>query len=114
MTGKARFHILTLEGMIPPDTFIVAEEQPKAIMAGCLLLVHEASGRLLTVHRSRLIPADEPTLVSLKHNHSACTKCGKVEGVVLDNVNCPNHFGIHCGLLEVKPKDNAHLETNPG
>jgi hypothetical protein len=101
MTEKTRFHILTPEGAIPPDTFILADEQPKNILEGCLLVIHEATRRQLTVHRTRLIPVNDPAVASLKHKHSICSKCGKVEGIVLDNVPCPNHHGINCGLLEI-------------
>jgi hypothetical protein len=114
MTEKAHFRILTPEGVIPPDTFVVADEQPKNILADCLLVVHQASGRQLTVHRTRLIPVDDQAVASMKHNHSVCMKCGKVEGIVLDKVPCPNHFGTHCGLVEIKTSENTRQETKQG
>ncbi len=103
MTQKARFYILTPEGIVPPDTFVLADQQPQKILEGCVLIVHEATHRQMTIHRTRLIPINDPAVASLKkHKHSVCTKCGKVEGVVLDNVSCPNHHGINCGMLEAK------------
>jgi hypothetical protein len=102
MTEKAGFYILTPEGVIPPDTFVLVNHQPIKILEGCLLVIHEASGRQMTIHRTRLIPINDPAVASLKHKHSVCPKCGKVEGIVLDNVPCPNHHGINCGLIEAK------------
>jgi hypothetical protein len=102
MNEKALFYILTPDGTIPPDTFVLVDQQPLTLMEGCLLVVHQPSGRQLTVHQTRLIPINDPIVKSLKHKHSVCPKCGKVEGIVLDNVHCPNHFGMHCGLLEAK------------
>ena len=114
MTEKTRFHILTPEGTIPPDTFVLADEQPKKILDGCLLVIHEATLRQLSIHRTRLIPVNDPAVASLKHHHSACTKCGKVEGIVFDNVSCPHHFGINCGLMEIKTQDNSYQEAKIG
>ena len=88
--------------MVPPDTFVLADQQPQRILEGCVLIVHEASHRQLTIHRTRLIPINDPALASLKHQHSVCPTCGKVAGVALDNVPCPNHYGVKCGLLEAK------------
>jgi len=101
MTEKARFHILTPEGVIPPDTFVLADEQSTNVLEECRLVLHEPSGRLLTVHRTRLIPVSDPAIKSIKHKRSVCLKCGHVEGVVLDMVHCPNHHGKNCGLLEI-------------
>jgi hypothetical protein len=100
MTEKAKFYILTPEGVVPPDIFVLAEVQPAKIMEGCVLVVHETTQRQLTIHRTRLIPINDPAVASLKHKHSACPKCGHVQGITLDKVPCPNHHGINCGLLE--------------
>jgi hypothetical protein len=100
MTEKPKFYILTPEGVVPPDTFVLAEVQPPKILEGCMLVVHEATHRQLTIHRTRLIPINDPAVASLKHKHSVCTKCGHVQGIVLDKVPCPNHHGINCGLIE--------------
>jgi hypothetical protein len=102
VTEKARYYILTAEGAIPPDVFVLADEQPKTIIEGCVLLVHEASGKQLSVHRTRIIPINDPTVASLKHQHSVCPTCGKVAGIVLDKVTCPYQGGSDCGLLESK------------
>ncbi len=102
MSEKAQFHVLTPAGVVPPDIFVLANEQPKTILEGCVLVVHQASGRQLTVHGTRLIPINDPAITSLRQKHSVCLKCGKVEGIVLDKVACPHHGGANCGLLEPK------------
>jgi hypothetical protein len=94
------FCLLTPDGAITPDTFRIAERQPTTILEGCVLVVHEASGRQMTVHRTRLIPISESQGGAYRPAHNACPKCGKVEGIVLDNVVCPHHGGANCGLLE--------------
>jgi hypothetical protein len=111
MTEQARFHILTPEGVVPLDTFVLADEQPVNVLDGCLLVVHEPSGRLLTVHRTRLIPVNEPDIKFMHFKHSACPKCGHVEGIMLDKVHCPNHHGVNCGLLEIKTREDYTQEV---
>ena len=102
MPEPALFYILTPEGVIPAETFVLADQQPKTILKDCLLVVHQASGRVLTIHRTRLIPINDPAIKFLMHKHSVCIKCGKVEGIVLDEVSRPNDSGHKCGLLETK------------
>jgi hypothetical protein len=103
MMEKAKFFILTAEGMVTLDTFILADPQPQNIKVGCVLVIHEESGRLLTVHQTRLIPFNNPAASFLKHQHkSVCLKCGRVEGIVLDQVDCPYKGQCSCGLIEAK------------
>ena len=105
MTQKEQFRILTPEGLVTYDTFWIAEKQPFAIRPGCLLVVDAATGRRVTVHRTRLVPVQpDPDLSNLDQQHkSPCAKCGKVEGIVGDEVVCPNHGQGVCGLLEAEP-----------
>jgi len=103
MPERKRFRLLTPEGLVTYDTFVLADDQPRTIKADCLLVVHEASGRLSTVHRTRLIPVADSGIQTLgRQRKSPCLKCGKVEGVVGDQVVCPYHKGLGCGLLEAK------------
>jgi hypothetical protein len=102
MKENTHFCILTPEGAITPDTFLIADRQPMNIMEGCLLVVHERTGRQMTVHGSRLIPVNDPTIASYEQKHLLCPKCGKVDGVMLDKVACPHHGGANCGLLASK------------
>ena len=103
MPGKKRFRVLTPEELVTYDTFVLAEQQPKEVEAGCRLVVHEPSGRLLTVHRTRLIPVEDPGVLSIDHGRkSACAKCGRVDGVAEDEVTCPHLGRVGCGLVEAK------------
>jgi hypothetical protein len=97
-----RFRIVTPEEHISPETYVLAEEQPETIKANCVLLVDQANDRRITVHGTRLVPADDPLAADLDHKHtSACMKCGHVEGIVEDQVTCPNN-NLDCGLLEAE------------
>jgi hypothetical protein len=102
VTDTNHFHILTPEGTITWDTFVMADQQPETIMEDCLLVVHPPSGRQFTVHRTRLISATDPLVDSLEKKHAVCQKCGKVEGIALDRVTCPYQGGADCGLLGAK------------
>jgi hypothetical protein len=103
MSVKNRFFLLTPDDVISADTFVLADKQPLTIKADCLLAVHEASGQVFTVHRSRLIPVETlPAPPVQTKRHSVCLKCGRVQGVALDQVECPNHGDAPCGILESK------------
>lgn len=100
--GKRRFRLHTPEGLVTRDTFVLADEQPDWIKADCLLLIHESSGRTITAHGTRLVPAEDP----LRDNHdheakSVCASCGHVEGVVEDEVTCPHLEDDGCGLVKI-------------
>ncbi len=58
MTGQRRFRILTPEGKLSGDTFVLPPEQPRNIKAHCTLLIHERSGTRVTVFDARLFPAE--------------------------------------------------------
>ena len=104
MTPKEQFRILTPEGLVTYDTFSIAEKQPLAIRPGCVLVVDTATGRRVTVHRARLVLVQDLVVLNVdQQRKSPCTKCGKVEGVVDDEVVCPNHAQGVCGLLDAEP-----------
>lgn len=100
MVGQTQFRILTPDGLLSRETFALAPQQPGSILAGCVLVVHEPTGRLLTVHDTRLFPVKpaSSTMV-IGESKRVCLICGKVQGVVQDQVACPNDGGP-CGLLE--------------
>jgi hypothetical protein len=101
MAGQNGYRILTPDGLLTRDTFVLSPEQPNTIKAGCVLVVGQRSGTVLSVHESRLLPAEAsspPTAVGQWKR--ACMKCGKVQGVVEDQVTCPNEDGGPCGLVE--------------
>jgi hypothetical protein len=95
MTAHKHYRILMPGGLESLDTFVVAGSQPDTIRAGCLLLVHEPTGRQITVHTTRLVPADADDGPAQR----ICPECGKVEGVVEDEVICPYHSETPCALL---------------
>jgi hypothetical protein len=104
MPELPRFRVLTSDGLITYDTFVIADQQPAKIKAGCLMLVNESNGRSMTVHETRVIPlsaARRPT--PKKGPRSVCLSCGRVEGVVEDQVRCPNHGDTPCTLIEIAP-----------
>ena len=101
MPTQRRFRILTPDGLLSRDTFVLPVEQPRTIMAGCVLVVHEGSGRLLTVHDTRLFPAEAAESIAVVGApKSVCLTCGRVEGVIQEQVVCPNHDGGSCCLVE--------------
>ncbi len=99
MTSQGRFRILTPDGLVSLDLFLLATRQPTGLKAGCVLVVNQESGGLLTVHRSRLIPALSGATADGQQK-SVCLKCGRVEGVVEEQIRCPFHHGVPCGLIE--------------
>jgi hypothetical protein len=95
MVDQKQYRILTPDGRLSHDTFVVASEQPSAIQQGCVLVVNDRDGTQLTTHRDRLFSvanAGEPKKV--------CLKCGRVLGVVEDQVQCPYDEGSLCELIE--------------
>ena len=108
MTEQKRFRILTPDGLLSPDTYLISAEQPSNIKSGCLLAVDQQSGRRITVHESRIFPAEaadappfDPAAMSV------CLKCGRVEGVVEDQVTCPHHGDAACGLVAPSRQDSS-------
>ncbi len=82
MPGQRRFRILTPDGLLSHDTFVFPATQPQNIPAGCVRVMHEQSGTMLTVHDSRLFPAGATESAPFVHKPiSACLKCGRVTGV---------------------------------
>ncbi|HLA83686.1 MAG TPA: VanZ family protein [Thermoguttaceae bacterium] len=101
MPPADQYRILTHENLATYDTFILADPSPENLDPDRVLVVHELTGRTMTVHRSRLIPAENPKDVPLDHQRkSHCPTCGRVAGVVEDEVTCPHDENAPCGLLE--------------
>jgi hypothetical protein len=103
MADQRHYRVLSPDGRLSHDTFVVPAEQPAAIPQGCTLVVNERDGSQLTVHSGRLFPIAEtqPTKV--------CLNCGKVLGVVEDQVKCLYDEGNPCDLL-VPPGDLLSTE----
>jgi hypothetical protein len=101
MANQRQFRILTPDGLLSRDLFILAVKQPGTIKPDCMLVVDARSGRAITVHETRLFPVD--TVSSAREagpSKRACLKCGRVEGVIVDQVACSGQDGGPCGLVE--------------
>jgi hypothetical protein len=111
MTSQRRFRILTPDGTLSRDTFALPAEQPRTIKADCVLVIDQRSGRALTVHGTRLFPVEAAPApaVAIEEKH-VCLKCGKVQGVVEDQVSCLSRDGSPCGLLE-SSKEGTRQES---
>jgi hypothetical protein len=94
MANQQEYRILTPDGRLSHDTFLVALEQPGTIFPGCVLVVNERDGTQLTVHPARLYPIAEA------QPKRVCLKCGRVLGVAEDQVKCPYDEDNPCGLME--------------
>jgi hypothetical protein len=95
MRDQKQYRLLTPNGRLSHDTFVVASEQPKVIQENCVLVVDDRDGRQLTVHRDRLFLTAEAG-----DEKRACLRCGRVLGVVEDQVHCPYDEANPCELLE--------------
>lgn len=103
MYNVQRFRIVTVEGLLSHDTFIIAAERSAPAKPGCVVAINERDGAMITVHRDRLVPLEPVGPPILYHeSRTACLKCGRVEGVVQDHVSCPYHGDLPCGLLEAR------------
>jgi len=104
MAEVHRFRILTADGTLSSETFVMAPEQPEAIKADCLLVVDETTGQRLTVHETRLFPAElHGAPVPMAAARSVCLECGRVGGVVEDEVVCPQHpDGSPCVVVQAQ------------
>ncbi len=95
MADQKEYRVLTPDGHLSHETFVVACEQPKTIQADCVVVVNVDDGAQLTVHRDRLfLTADAG------ERKRACLRCGQVLGVAEDQVHCPYDEGNPCELLE--------------
>ena len=84
MTSPELYRILMPGDRLSQDSFRVPVEQPNSIIRwNCVLVVNDRDGTQLTVHRARLFP------LALGEPKKACLKCGRVLGVVQDQVKCP-------------------------
>ena len=106
MISQRHFRLLLPSGVLTSDTFVLPAEQPRTIKPGCVLVVHERSGDLLTVHDTRLFPTEVVgTTPVVAESKRPCFKCGKVQGVIEDQVSCPEKDGAACGLLERREQE---------
>jgi hypothetical protein len=104
MTNQDQYRILLPDGTLSTDVFHVPMEQPADIRSHCVLVVNDRDEATLTVHRSRLFA------VALAEPKKPCLTCGRVKGVLQDEVKCPYDEHAPCELVE--PHDPA--STGPG
>jgi hypothetical protein len=95
MADKKLYRVLTPDGQLSPDSFVLASEQPDVLQNDCVLIVNERDGTQLTTHRDRLF-----SITKVGERKQACLRCGHVLGVVEDQVQCPYDEGSPCDLLE--------------
>ena len=101
MPGQRRFRILTPDGLLSHDTFVLPATQPRNIVAGCVRVVHEQSGTMLTVHDSRLFPAGATESAPLVPKGDECLPemWPMSRGVAQDEVSCPKGSDGTCGMV---------------
>jgi len=102
MADQEQYRILTPDGRLSHDTFVMASEQPSNVPASCALVVNDRDGTQLTAHRARLF-----AIAHAGGPKRACLTCGRVLGVAEDQVQCPYDEGEPCELLE--PPDGLPL-----
>jgi hypothetical protein len=106
MVNQESYRILLPDGRLSTDVFHVPVTQPVDIRSHCVLAVNDRDGATLTVHRSRLLP------VAIAEPKKVCLTCGRVEGVLRDEVKCPFDEHAPCELIE--PHDFAASGGSPG
>jgi hypothetical protein len=100
MTSQRRFRILTPQRGFSIDTFVLPAKQPREIKAGCTAVIHERSGRLLTVPDTRLFPAEAAGALPLVDApKSDRLTFDRGQGVIEVRLNCPNHDGNPRGIV---------------
>jgi hypothetical protein len=95
MDERKHYRILTPEGRLSHDTFVAAAQQPETLQEGCVFVVNDVDGTQLTTHRDRLF-----STIEAGEHKKVCLRCGKVLGVVEDEVQCPYDEDSPCDLLE--------------
>jgi hypothetical protein len=95
MADQKQYRILTPDGRLSHDAFVVASEQPTVTPTGCVLVISDRDGAQLTVHRDRLFAT-----AAAGERKRACLRCGRVLGIPQDQVQCPYDEGNPCELLE--------------
>ena len=101
MTCQRRFRILTPEGMLSGDTFVLPPRQPPNLKAGCTMLIHERSGTLLTVRDTRLFPAEAAGVIPVADVPKSA--CLKIQGEIED-LSPPAHpFSSPSATCSLRP-----------
>jgi hypothetical protein len=109
MKHHQRYRIVTPDGRLSRDTFILADQQPTTLNEDCLLLIDESDGRQVAVHDTRLFPVEAAGHTPFDDpSASVCAKCGKVDRPE-DQTPCPYGDDDRCGLVEPLEKEAEGL-----
>jgi hypothetical protein len=93
------FRVLTPDGHLSQERFVLPPGQPSALPPGCVVVVHAETGTPLMVHDTRLFPAESAHVIPMpSHPEGSCRKCGRVLGIAQDGVACPVQAGGECGM----------------
>jgi hypothetical protein len=101
MKNHQHYRIVTPDGRLSRDTFIIADQQPVTLEEDCLLMIDESDGREVAVHDTRLFPPE-----AVGHSPfddpagCVCKECGKVDGLEGEQEECPYGSDARCGLVE--------------
>ncbi len=110
MRTHQRYRIVTPDGRLSRDTFVIADQQPVTLNEDCLLLIDESDGRQVAVHDTRLFPPEAAGRSPFDDPAACvCKECGKVDGVDGDRVDCPYGGDQRCGLAEPLDKEAEAL-----
>jgi hypothetical protein len=110
MKNHPRYRIVTPDGRLTRDTFLIADQQPPTLDEDCLLLIDESDGRQVAVHETRMFPPEAAGHPPFDDPAAwVCKECGKVDGVEGDAVRCPYGSNRPCGLVEPLEKEAEAL-----
>ncbi len=110
MKNHQRYRIVTPDGRLSRDTFVIADQQPATLQEDCLLLIDESDGRQVAVHDTRLFPPEAAGHAPFDDPAACvCKECGKVDGMEGDGVKCPYGGSPRCGLVEPLEKEAKGL-----
>jgi hypothetical protein len=101
MKNHQHYRIVTPDGRLSHDKFVIADQQPSTLQEDCLLMVDETDGRQVAVHDTRLFPPEAAGHAPFDDPAACvCKECGKVEGLEGDQVACPYGSDVRCGMVE--------------
>ena len=102
MYNVQRFRIVTVEGLLSHDTFVIAAEHAAPAKTGCLVVINERNGAGDRASRPPGAFGARGSADSLSREPDGLPEMRARQGVVQDHVSCPYHGDIPCGLLEAQ------------
>ena len=111
MKNHQRYRIVTPDGRLSRDTFVIADQQP-ATLPGRLSAAYRRIRRTAGCG-SRHAPVSAggggPCRRLTTRPACVCKECGKVDGMEGDGVKCPYGGSPRCGLVEPLEKEAKGL-----